>query len=112
MASTKRSLAAWLSSAALSLGVSAAASAADHPLDPLDEGEIIAAAQLLLDGGAALPGAIFQSVELQEPTKDLVLAFHAGDPIPRAATVFFRQNERSYRSVVDLIAGSYSTPVR
>ena len=38
-------------------------------------------------------------------------AFHAGDPIPRAATVFFRQDRKSYRSVVNLTAGTYTPPV-
>lgn len=84
---------------------------ATHPLDPLDEGEIIQAAQILLDGGAAVPGALFQSVELREPAKENVLAFHTGDAITRVATVDYRQNKKSYRSIVNLSAGTYSAPV-
>jgi primary-amine oxidase len=79
-----------------------------HPLDPLEDTEILAAATILLDGGAAIPGAVFQSVDLHEPSKTDVLAFHPGDTIPRAATVFFRQEGKSYRTVVDLTAGTYS----
>ena len=85
--------------------------AATHPLDPLDETEIVRAAQILLDGGVAAPGAIFQSVELREPSKELVLGFHPGDPITRSAIVYFRQNEQSFRSMVNLSEGTFSPPV-
>ena len=43
--------------------------------------EIIGAATILIDGGAAQPGAIFQAVDLREPAKDAVLGFHAGDTV-------------------------------
>ena len=84
--------------------------AAGHPLDPLEDTEILQAAQLLLDGGAALPGAVFQSIELREPPKAEVLAFTPGDTLTRRATVFYRQNKRSYTSDIDLTAGSCSPP--
>ena len=86
------------------------ASAAEHPLDPLEGTEILQAAQLLLDGGAAQPGTVFQSIELREPPKAEVLAFTAGDTRTRRATVFYRQNKRSYKSEINLTAGSYSSP--
>jgi Cu2+-containing amine oxidase len=54
--------------AALLFGL-AALPALAHPLDPLNADEIIGAASILLGGGAAQPGAIFQSVELREPPK-------------------------------------------
>jgi len=85
--------------------------AANHPLDPLDATEIVTAAQILLDGGAATPGAAFQSVELREPSKETVLGFHPGDPLNRSATVDFRQNKQSYRSIVNLSEGTFSPPV-
>ena len=84
--------------------------AAGHPLDPLEDTEILQAAQLLLDGGAALPGAVFQSIELREPPKAEVLAFTPGDTLTRRATVFYRQLKRSYTSDIDLTAGSFSPP--
>ena len=59
--------------AALACSWLALAPAAAHPLDPLNADEIIGAAQVLLAGGAAQPGAIFQSVELREPPKAAVL---------------------------------------
>jgi primary-amine oxidase len=83
-----------------------------HPMDPLEDTEILAAASVLLAGGAAHPGAIFQSIDLREPPKAAVLGFHAGDPIARAATVYFRQDKRSYRSVVDLGHGTFTPPVQ
>lgn len=82
--------------------------AAPHPLDPLAEGEIIGAAEILLAGGGAKPSAVFQSVVLYPPDKDEVLA---GGQVPREALVFFRQNERSFRTVVDLTSGEFTPPV-
>jgi primary-amine oxidase len=82
-----------------------------HPMDPLEDTEILAAANILLAGNAAQPGAIFQSIELREPPKSAVLAFHPGNPITRAAQVFFRQNKKSYRSIVDLTHGTFTPPV-
>ena len=82
-----------------------------HPLDPLNADEIIGAASILLSGGAAQPGAIFQSVELREPPKASVLAWRAGNPpLPRQATVFWRQNRQSYKATVNLGAGTYTAP--
>ena len=82
-----------------------------HPMDPLEDTEILAAANILLAGHAAQPGAIFQSIELREPPKDVVLGFHPGDPIPRAAQVFYRQSKKSYKSIVDLTHGTFTPPV-
>src|SRR4029079_3031659 len=85
--------------------------AALHPLDPLDENESSGAALILQSAGVAKPGAIFQSVELREPAKDFVLAWQPGQSIPRSALVFFRQERKSYRSVVDLVTGTFTAPV-
>jgi len=82
-----------------------------HPLDPLEDFEILGAANILLAGHAAKPGAIFQSIELREPSKSSVLAFHPGASIPRAAQVFWRQDKKSYRSIVDLSHGTFTPPV-
>ena len=83
-----------------------------HPMDPLEDFEIMTAADILQSAGAALPTAIFQSIDLREPAKDVVLNFHAGDPLTtRSATVYFRQNKKSYRSIVNLTAGTFTAPV-
>lgn len=86
--------------------------AAQHPLDPLDGDEILAAASVLLDAGAAGAGAVFQSIELHEPPKGAVLAFPAGGALPREATVFYREDEQSFRTVVDLSGGTFTPPTR
>ncbi len=98
---------------ALAIGTCLAATSAfaQHPLDPLNETEILAAAGALLDGGAARPGAIFQSIELREPPKDELLSWRPGDRLRRAATVYYRQDKRSFRSVVNLRSGRFSPPV-
>ena len=89
----------------------AAHAAAPHPMDPLSADEILAAANILLQGRAAQPGAIFQSIELREPAKAEVLAFRGGNAPNRSATVFFRQNKRSYKTTVNLSQGTFTPPV-
>ena len=75
-----RSLARTLraAAAALACGVALFAVAAPHPMDPLTAEEILAAADILLQGRAAQPGAIFQSIEVREPSKGEVLAYRGG----------------------------------
>jgi primary-amine oxidase len=104
-------LLACLAYAALATTNTLCSAAVVHPLDPLEDVEILGAANILLAGNAARPGAIFQSIELREPAKSAVLSFHAGDPIPRAAQVFWRQDRKSYRSIVDLTHGTFTPPV-
>ncbi len=82
-----------------------------HPMDPLNGDEIIEAANILLRGRAAMPGAIFQSVELREPTKAEVLGLRPGSPPPpRLATVFYRQDRKSYKTTVNLGAATFTPP--
>jgi len=60
----------------------------DHPLDPLSADEFRAVAQLLRRAkDVARPHWRIASVELREPTKDVVRAFRPGDPIVREARV-------------------------
>ena len=42
-------------------------------MDPLTADEMLGAANILLQGRAAQPGAVFQSIELREPAKHEVL---------------------------------------
>lgn len=87
------------------------ATAATHPMDPLDADEIVGAATILLNGGAARPGAIFQAVDLREPSKQAVLGHRAGAAVTgRQAAVFWRQQRKCFTSIVDLGAGTYTTP--
>ena len=83
-----------------------------HPMDPLEADEILAAANILLRGGAAVPGAIFQSIELREPSKAEVLSFRPRSAVtPRSATVHYRQNKQSYKSTVNISAATFTPPV-
>ena len=60
----------------------------DHPLDPLSAEEFRAVAQILRrEKDVARPHWRIASVELREPTKDVVRAFQPGDPIVREARV-------------------------
>lgn len=91
--------------------VAGTAPALAHPMDPLNADEIIEAANILLRGRAAVPGAIFQSVELREPSKAEVLGLRpGGPPPPRLATVFYRQDRRSYKTTVNLGSGTFTPP--
>lgn len=108
LASARRAWARLLLTASLVTGPAFA----QHPLDPLNETEILTAAFILLNGGAAVPGASFQGIDLREPAKDVVLSFQPGNPVPRSATVFFRQNKESFRSVVNLTDGTFTPPVK
>ncbi len=92
--------------AALALGCAAAAVLA-HPLDPLNADEIVSAANMLLQGGAAKPGAVFQTVELRDPDK---AAAASGRAVDREAYVYWRQDKRSFKSIVNLSARTYSVP--
>ena len=86
-------------------------SAQAHPMDPLTADEIIESANILLRGRAAQPGAIFQSVELREPSKQEVLSLRPGAAPPqRLATVFYRQNRKSYKTTVNLATGAFTPP--
>jgi primary-amine oxidase len=97
--------------AALALAAGVPSRAQTHPFDPLTETEILQAAQLLIDGGVADPGAIFQSIELRDAPKARVLAFESGGAPPdREATVFFRQGKRSYRSDINLTSETFTPP--
>ena len=95
----------------LNIGVVSAHASIQHPMDPLEDTEILAAANILLKAGVANPGAVFQSIELQEPAKDFVLSFQPGSNIPRSATVFFRQNKRSFKTTVNLNNGTFTPPI-
>jgi len=109
-----RLIVAWrrrLGAALVCIVMSPCVAAALHPMDPLSADEIVAAATILLQGRAAQPGAIFQSIELREPSKAEVLGFRPGMAPSRSATVFFRQNRKSYKSAVNLSQGTFTPPV-
>ena len=77
-----------------------------HPDGPAERRQIVAAANILINARVAQPGAIFQAVDLSEPPKHEVLAGRGA----RQALVFWRQNKQSFRSTVDLRAGTLRQP--
>jgi Cu2+-containing amine oxidase len=56
--------------------------------------------------GAAQRGAVFQAVDLAEPSKPEVLAGRGA----RMARVFWRQNKQSFKSTVNLSDGTCTQP--
>ena len=85
------------------------ASGATHPLDPLDAEEITAAVAILRAAGHADAATVFGSITLREPPKPSVLAWKAGQPIPRAAAVVLRRNATTYEAVIDLSTRTVSS---
>jgi primary-amine oxidase len=75
-----------------------------HPLDPLTEEEITAAAAVLRRDQDVGERWRFASIELREPAKAVVRAFAPGDPIRRAAEVICwnRDDGRAYKALVSL----------
>ena len=58
-----------------------------HPLDALDAAEIHAAAEVLRADSRIADGALFAYFGLDEPSKDTVAGFTAGDPVERRIRV-------------------------
>src|SRR6516164_5624050 len=75
-----------------------------HPLDGLTTPEYWAAYDVLQQAGHAEPDTFFASVLLHEPTKDLVLSWTEGKPIPREADVVLLQQGKTFEARVDLAA--------
>ena len=75
-----------------------------HPLDPLSADEISAAVKLLKASPEFPKVALFSTVVLNEPPKEVVMSYKAGMPIHREAfsVVFDRVNNKTYEAVVDL----------
>ncbi len=75
-----------------------------HPLDPLGADEIRAAAAILRRDHDVGDRWRIASIELREPSKDVVREHRAGDPIAREATVICwnRDDGRVYKARVDL----------
>jgi len=65
-----------------------------HPLDPLTEAEITHTTHLLQASGRLTPRMRLMAYSLQEPPKDLVLAFQPGQRVPREVFVVMRDHER------------------
>ena len=75
-----------------------------HPLDPLTADEISVTVKLLRSAPGFPTVALFSTIVLNEPAKDVVMNFKPGSPIHREAfaIVFDRINNKTYESIVDL----------
>ena len=75
-----------------------------HPLDPLSAQEITAAVSILRTSGKLGSNVRFATVVLQEPSKEVVLNFKAGDPIEREAFAVILDNDdgATYEALVSL----------
>ena len=82
----------------------AAAPATRHPLDPLTNAEIEAAAKILRGAPQWPANGAFSTIVLNEPPKADVLAFKPGAPINRQAfsIVLDRPGNKTFEAVVDL----------
>ena len=78
--------------------------AAQHPLDPLSADEISQTVEVLKASGKVTDASEFPLLDLHEPPKGEVLAFHPGDSIRREAfaTVYDRADAKTFEAVVDL----------
>jgi primary-amine oxidase len=82
------------------------AAEATHPLDPLSESEIAGAVKIVQAAPNFPKTALFSTVQLNEPPKNEVLNFKAGDAFRREAfaIVLDREKNRTYESIIDLRA--------
>lgn len=82
-----------------------AAEEVTHPLDPLTPAEYEQVLELLAAEELVDEGSMYPIITLQEPAKELVLAWEEGDDIPRAAFAIVKQGEQTFEAVVNLTAG-------
>ena len=82
-----------------------------HPLDPLTAEEIESAVAILRAERSLNDGIRFETVTLNEPPKDAVLAFAEGDAITREAflIVFDNGTSETHEAVVSLTAGEVTS---
>ena len=89
----------------------AASRAVSHPLDPLTSEEIAGAAAILRAQRRLGPRVRFETIVLQEPSKDVVLNYEPGSAISRDAFVVVLDNEdgSTYEAVVSLNDGQVTS---
>ncbi len=78
-----------------------------HPLDPLNEAEIRRAAEAVRSRGGLSPKAWFETIALQEPSKD---ALRAGNAARQAFVCCYDpESGETWDGVVDLASGDFLT---
>ena len=80
---------------------------ASHPLDPLSPDEIVEAVAILKSDRGLGSETRFETVALNEPPKDAVLSYKAGDPFDREAffIVFDNRTSETHEAIVSLTSG-------
>ena len=76
----------------------------DHPLDPLNAAEIEKAVKILRASPNFPKNALFSTVQLREPAKEIVLNYKRGEGVQRAAfaVIFDRDKNETFEATVDL----------
>lgn len=90
--------------ALLLFSASTCAAAATHPLDPLDESEIIDVVKILQATPNFPSTALFSTIQLNELPKNEVLNFKSGGAFRREAfaIVLDREKNKTYEAIIDL----------
>ena len=83
--------------------------AQSHPLDSLSSDELLQTVDILREAGHVNDATRFANIELREPSKDTVLVWTPGAPIPRAAFAIIKQDSQTFEAVVDLSTGQVSS---
>lgn len=100
----------WLSMTAALTFFASPALADIHPLDGLSADEITNIKQILLKQGTVTDKTLFPLIELQEPDKQKVHAWHKGEKIDRKAIVHFRGEDGYQQTLVNLTKGNHRKP--
>ena len=76
-----------------------------HPLDPLTAEEYGVFVKALVDDGRVDATALYPLITLEEWSKDEVLDWKPGDPMPRLAFAIVKKGPDTFEAVVDVIGG-------
>jgi len=88
----------------VSCGTGSATQIVGHPMDPLGTEEVSAVVKALIDEDLVDDSAFYPLITLEEPTKEDVLAWGPGDPVPRLAFAIVKQGPQTFEAIVDTIA--------
>jgi len=75
-----------------------------HPLDALTPPEYWSIYETLKSSGKLTPASRFAGINLHEPPKSSVLAWHPGSPFPRQALAIVKQGRQTFEALVDIPA--------
>src|SRR5277367_774096 len=89
---------------AVAVSVCAQTKTLHHPLDALTTDEYWTVHDVLQESGHLTDKTLVASLLLHEPVKDKVLAWKAGDPIPREADVILEAEGKTVEARVDITA--------